>query len=473
MTATLLAISQNHPFLVHNQPEFAELLTFLDFAEGLTIGFADVNFAADAEVLIEALKNHPSCADIGFEVLNFSNQPDLRFLRDAILERLAKTDSKANLQQKRVLIVRGLEVVIGNDGMSEYPPVLQDLNFVRDAYRTSVPYPILFVLPDYAVTRIAKYAPDFWAWRSGVFVFKMQAETRKILKNQVFETPGPFIASQENQAQIDQLQRLLMEYHPAGQAIAPENLGICADLHYKLGQAYLTQRQTNKAVCYLQETLKLATQRRDQVLEQSVYRLLGDAYRQARQFDEAIAAYQTSQHLAEVMGNSKRIATALFNLGTVALEQRQFEQARDSYQACLKLEEDEEDRYNQASTYHQLGSVAQELRDYEQAKDFYHQALQICSEFSDRYNQARTYFQLGKVAEALGEIEDAKAYYLQDLEITLEFNDEKGLSISNRNIARFYQANQDEDFLAQVAALLRISSEVLKQAMQTECGLGC
>ncbi|NJN39280.1 MAG: hypothetical protein HC790_12155, partial [Acaryochloridaceae cyanobacterium CSU_3_4] len=220
MTATPLTVSQNHPFLVHNQPEFAELLTFLDFAEGLTIGFADVNFAADADVLIEALKNHPACADIRFEVLNFSKQPDLRFLRDAILGRLAKTDPKTDSQQKRVLVVRGLEAAIGNEERGKYPPVLQDLNFVRDAYRWSLPYPILFILPDYAITRIAKYAPDFWAWRSGIFIFKMQAKTRETLKNQVFDAPEPFIASEENQAQIDQLKRLLMEYHPAGQTIA-------------------------------------------------------------------------------------------------------------------------------------------------------------------------------------------------------------------------------------------------------------
>jgi hypothetical protein len=36
----------------------------------------------------------------------------------------------------------------------------------------SVPHPLLFVLPDYAITRIAKFAPDFWAWRSGVFLFR-------------------------------------------------------------------------------------------------------------------------------------------------------------------------------------------------------------------------------------------------------------------------------------------------------------
>ena len=71
--------------------------------------------------------------------------------------------------RKLVLVVQGLEATIGTDGVGAYPPVLQDLNFIRDAYRQSVPHPLLFVLPDYAITRVSQYAPDFWAWSSGLF----------------------------------------------------------------------------------------------------------------------------------------------------------------------------------------------------------------------------------------------------------------------------------------------------------------
>lgn len=76
---------------------------------------------------------------------------------------------KRESDKKLVLIITGLENSIGRN--KEYPSVLQDLNFVRDAYVADVPHPILFFLPDYALTRLAKYAPDFWAWKRGVFCF--------------------------------------------------------------------------------------------------------------------------------------------------------------------------------------------------------------------------------------------------------------------------------------------------------------
>jgi hypothetical protein len=37
---------------------------------------------------------------------------------------------------------------------------------------SSVPHPILLFLPDCVLTRLAKYAPDIWAWGRKVFYFK-------------------------------------------------------------------------------------------------------------------------------------------------------------------------------------------------------------------------------------------------------------------------------------------------------------
>ncbi|MEH2416745.1 tetratricopeptide repeat protein [Nostoc sp.] len=114
-----------------NQQSLAELLTFIDFADTqLTIGFVAVNFTEDRNTLIEILGNHARCNEIQFEILNFAD-PNLRFLRDEIIHDLKEIHLKPD--KKLVLIVIGLEKSIGLSG--EYPPVLQDLNFVRDAFR--------------------------------------------------------------------------------------------------------------------------------------------------------------------------------------------------------------------------------------------------------------------------------------------------------------------------------------------------
>lgn len=160
-------------FIAINQQVLAELLIFIDFAdEKLTIGFVEINFASDRDKLIHILQNHPQCQGIQFAVLNCL-EPELRYLRDTILQNLDKITLDPG--KKLVVLITGLENSIGMYG--EYPPVLQDLNFIRDAYASSIPHPLLLFLPDYALTRLAQYAPDFWAWRRGIFRFKTASDS--------------------------------------------------------------------------------------------------------------------------------------------------------------------------------------------------------------------------------------------------------------------------------------------------------
>ena len=44
-----------------------------------------------------------------------------------------------------------------------------ELNQSRENFPKSFSGPVLIWLPDYALTRLAREAPDFWGWRSGVF----------------------------------------------------------------------------------------------------------------------------------------------------------------------------------------------------------------------------------------------------------------------------------------------------------------
>ncbi len=77
-------------FISQNQQEFAALLTFIDFAEGLTIGFVEVNQEEDKTLLAGALRESLSNTDSRLEVMFFSRGSDLRRLRDALIRRFCK-----------------------------------------------------------------------------------------------------------------------------------------------------------------------------------------------------------------------------------------------------------------------------------------------------------------------------------------------------------------------------------------------
>ncbi len=410
--------SEVSQFIAANQEEFAELLTFIDFAEKFTIGFVEVNFSPDTELLIEALKSTSECQEIQFVVLDFPDK-NLRFIRDEILEILPTIQLYPN--KKLVLIVRGLEKSIGVFG--DYPPVLQDLNFVRDAYRKTVPHPMLFILPDYAITRLAKFAPDFWAWKSGIFRFKTTQVTKDYAMAQTLESERTIdrLPTPEQQERIDLLERLLMENKPTGHQVTGQNLRSYTNILHQLGVAYLSQRNPVRAKEYLEEAIKQVDKDSDFYAE--IINTLGKAYYQQRQFDTAINCYQESLNISRTLENRRGEIASLYKLGNAYLELRQFQQAREFYQQCIEIEQQLGDRFSQARIYHQLGRVAQQLRDYQQARAYYQQALDIKIEFGDRYEQAGTYHQLGRVAQQLRDYQQARADYQQALDITIEFGD--------------------------------------------------
>ena len=416
-----------------NKEVFAELLTFIDFAEKFTIGFIEINFPSDTLILIESLKINPACRDIQFFTLDFF-EADLRFLRDEIIKILPTIQIETN--KKLVLIVRGLEKSIGVFG--DYPPVLQDLNFVRDSYKRTVPHPILFILPDYAISRLAKFAPDFWAWRSGVFRFHTPEVTKEYAIDKTFKSEKIIDRLQppEKQERIDLLHRLLMEYCPTGHQTTGDNLSHYSNILHQLGVAYLSLRNSIKAREYLEEAERIANNHHNLLFKAEVLKTLGDSYNQERQFDQAITFYQESLSISQKLKNHRGEISSLYKLGNAYLGLRQFQQAKTLYHKCLEIEQQIGDRYSSASTYHQLGRVAQNLREFEEARRNYQLALEITIEFGDRYSCASTYQALGLLAEEQENYTEARFNLQEALEIYVEYKDEYWAEIVKKVLER-------------------------------------
>ena len=443
-------------FIALNQDILAELLTFIDFSEKFTLGFIEINFPPHGELLIEALKTNSQCEEIQFVILKFAD-PNLRFLRDAIIQELAKIEKEAN--KKLVLIIQGLEKSIGVFG--EYPPFLQDLNFLRDAYKKTVPYPILFILPDYAINRLAKFAPDFWAWRSGVFRFKTLEKTRENAITQTLESNIEIdrVEPQEKQERIEILQSLLMEYKPTGEQTNDGNLRRYSNILLELGTAYISQHQPKTAREYLAEALQIAEKLADVNFQLQVLNKIGDAFAEEREFETAIDYYQQGLDIARKLNNRNGESYALFKLGNAYFDLRQFLEARKYYQQCLAIYQELNDHRKQAGTYHQLGYVAQEMGEYAQARDYYQQALDIFIEFGDRYSQASTYHNLGILAQEMREYAQARDFYQQALAIYIEFGDRYSQASTYLQLGYVAQQMgeyaQVRDFYQQALAILK------------------
>ncbi|MCK4452212.1 MAG: hypothetical protein KAX26_16695, partial [Anaerolineae bacterium] len=131
------------------------------------------------------------------------------------------------------LSVHGLETSLRST--DPHPPLLTHLNLGRERYR-ELGCPLLLWLPDYALTRLAREAPDFWAWRSGVFEFAPEAEMAESALRQVAYEPGLVTSSLDAAAKRERLallEQLLADYRELGEG--PRERDAQADILWKMG----------------------------------------------------------------------------------------------------------------------------------------------------------------------------------------------------------------------------------------------
>nr|WP_052324780.1 tetratricopeptide repeat protein [Hassalia byssoidea] len=430
-------------FLEINQQSLAELLTFIDFAdEKLTIGFVEINFAKDRDALIAILQNHPQCQEIQFKIFNFYKE--LRFLRDAIVEELAVIKIEDN--KKLVIILIGLEKSIGMSG--EYPPVLQDLNFVRDAFTTSVPHPILFFLPNYALTRLAKYAPDFWDWRAGIFHFQTDERTKDYAIEQTLESDKirESLELAEKQERIDLLQRLLMEYSPDNNYQASTDIRRSINIYKELGIVYRSIGEVEKAEDNLLKALYLIDDKQELAQEKSsILYNLGWLYDDLGKIEEAIALYNQSLELFERIGDIQGKAETLHNLANIYADRGKIEEAIALYNQSLEITERIGDVQTKAGTLHCLAIIYADKGDVDEAIALYNQVLEIDERIGNLQGKAATLHCLAIIYADRGDVDEAIALYNQSLELEERIGNLQGKASTLHQLAGIYALRGDVD----------------------------
>ena len=459
-----------------NQEAFKRLVAFAKVAEGLTIGFIQVNFAQDTNTVLAALAEHPDCQSIQFEVLTFAD-PNLKFLRKAILEALLTLAPPPH--KKLIIIIRGLEQSIGMTGDS--PPMLQDLNFIRDDLVASLPYPVLLCLPDYAITRLARYAPDFWAWKSGVFRFKSSYAAQDYAFQRTLNSARNqgSLDLPERRARIGLLQRLLMEEQPSGHQDTVGNLKNRLTILDELATLYRNQGDIDKAKEILEMALEQVNNQDDLIFTKaSLLNHLGVIYTSQGELEKALSLYKTSLDIGEKIGdwqgnaatmhceaiiyaikgepekalslyekslaikeqigNIQGKATTLYQMAGLYVDQGELEKALSLYEESLAIEEQIGDVQGKAANLHQIASIYASQGEPEQALSLYGESLALKERIGNVQGKAATLHHIAGIYFDRGEVKKALSLYEQSLEIEEQIGDVRSKAATMHQIAGIY-----------------------------------
>jgi tetratricopeptide (TPR) repeat protein len=257
-------------------------------------------------------------------------------------------------------------------GLSEAMPspaprrILAQLNERRGQYQ-KLNRPLVFWLPEYAVQLVARDAPDFWAWRSGVYAFYLPPNQKTALFEQEVRdmdwTVQWNLDRAAKEARLHLLRGLLDEY--AGEQ----------------EEAQRARAETLRKLADLEETLV--------------------GYEAARpRLQETLSIY-------ERLGDRRGVAVTQGQLAYLLQLRGDYEEAERLYRESLQTTEQLGDRRGVAVTQGQLADLLQLRGDYEEAERLYRESLQTTEQLGDRREVAVTLHNMALLRQAQERLPEA------------------------------------------------------------------
>jgi hypothetical protein len=188
-----------------NQDALLQIASMIRLAEGFRLGFVKCNQPFQSRQMVAQLKEMLAGeANIITVVL----PEPVSSLRRAILQ--ARKADKVDCAGKRAVMVLGFEHSVPSEGPA---PTLGELNQSRDNFSKFFSCPVLIWLPDYALTRLAREAPDFWGWRSGVFEFLPEKNLmNSVEKSIIHDAQSDSLSLIEKRDRAEALDGLIRDY---------------------------------------------------------------------------------------------------------------------------------------------------------------------------------------------------------------------------------------------------------------------
>ena len=334
------------------------------------------------------------------------------------------------------------------------PEVAGILNLRRESL-LRVQHALVFWVTEHGLREIATLAPDFWAWRSGVFDFRLgarelgaQIASEAVLQPLEFRDRGELerraslyrglVREHQSRSSVDQpaLVRALLRLAEAeqrlgnrvaaesatqqaveGARIANDRVALVPAL-FRLGHLAQEASRLAEADALFQQAVGLAEQLGDQHSAAVLYHQMGIVAQQRQELELAETLYQRARQVYEKEGAERDAAAIYHQLGNLALSRNELEEAERHYQRALDIERRLGRQPELAAEYLGLGNVALQRGAYDSSGGFLEQARDIYEAFGLEQPATATYHQLGRLAQETGRLEEAESWFQKTLEVS-------------------------------------------------------
>lgn len=297
-------------------PELVPLLRLLLRAKGFALAFLKCNAPAERQRLVEALIQALKERGRAGRVLQ---------LMEPVVDLLEETHGVTPpLDSDDALFVLGFERSIPAE--ADFPPALVQLNMARELYR-NLPCPLVIVLPDYALTQLTRQAPDFWAWRSGVFeTAERQEEAATLIQRVTTSRDRAALGSSREGVRryLEVLQELLEEYNSREDSDRVQTERLKAHLLTEIANDLALLGELEEAGAAGKQALEIAQRLGDRTLEAGALSSLAVSLMNLGHLEDALdlarRAVETKRELVlaeETPAAQQGLAIGLNTLGVV------------------------------------------------------------------------------------------------------------------------------------------------------------
>jgi len=324
--------------------------------------------------------------------------------------------------------VYGLEKSINEQ--REASPVLGRLNHDRDLIRQAVPAALLIWLPDFALDYMARGAPDFWAWRSGVYEFPTDEALWQMDSTAAVTTDWTALSSlalEDKQKEITRLEELLRTARALRRQGKREQ-ATAARLLYQLGLLHYSLGEWDKAQKRFEEGLVVSQDVGNKRFIAAIWHQLGNLQYIQGNIEEAARLYEQSLKMTQELGDKANIASTLHQLAMVELVRGDLQEAEQLYNRSLQIAQELGDARGISITLHNLADIEQRQGHLQEAMRLYNRSLQITHELGDASGIAAILHQLANLLYMQGNLPAAEQGYQQSLQIRQKIGDKHGIA---------------------------------------------
>ncbi len=339
--------------------------------------------------------------------------------------------------------IYGLEHSLHEQGQSS--SVLGRLNHDRDLLRQLIPAALLIWLSDFALGFVARGAPDFWAWRSGVYEFQPDRELWQVDSTAAIVRPDtalyPFSLRLEDKLkEIARLKELLSTAENFPQR-DKEAQRINVSLLYQLGRLYISLGKWQDAMEGLEKARKISEALGDQDNVALVLRNIGLIHYSRGNFALALTHYEQAWKIFQSLDKQTGVASVartLHDIGLIHYSRGNFAAAQTHFEQARKTFEVIGDQSGVADVLHNIGRIHHSQGNFAAALAYYEQAQKIFEEIGDKNGVADALNNIGEIHYASGYHKTALTHYEQAQKIFEILGNKNGMAATLRNIGMIY-----------------------------------